>query len=99
MKVALPLAKNVLRYVAKSVLIPLGLVAEALAANSGMHKIVFGLKTTVLITWNEEMNDVMKTAESLEDPGLLIKGVSETIENEAEEKNVNFLVSFLVQVY
>ena len=37
------------------------------------------------------MNDVMKTAESLEDP--------ETIENEAEEKNVNFLVSFLVQVY
>ena len=45
------------------------------------------------------MNDVMKTAESLEDPGLLIKGVTETIENEAEEKNVNFLVSFLVQVY
>ena len=32
------------------------------------------------------MNDVMKTAESLEDSGLLIKGVSETIENEAEEK-------------
>ena len=91
MKVALPLAENVLRYVAKSVLKPLGLVAEALAANSGMHKIVFGLKTTTLIIWNEEMNDVMKTAESLEDP--------ETIENEAEEKNVNFLVSFLVQVY
>ena len=29
------------------------------------------------------MNDIMKIAKSLEESGLLIKGVSETIKNEA----------------
>ena len=32
------------------------------------------------------MKDIMKIVKSLKDPGLLIKGVSETIENEAKEQ-------------
>ena len=39
---------------------------------------------TALITSNEEMEDVMKILKSLEEFGLLIKGVSKTIENETK---------------
>ena len=37
-----------------------------------------------LINLNKEMNDIMKIVKSLEESGLLIKGVSETIKNEAK---------------
>ena len=42
------------------------------------------------------MEDIGKVFKSLEKSGLLIKGVSETITNEAKEKNVNFLESYYV---
>ena len=46
---------------------------------------------TSLKIWNEKMNDIMKIVKSLEEFGLLIKGVSETIKNEAkEEKYIRF---------
>ena len=41
------------------------------------------VKWTTLIISNEEMNDIIKIVKSLEESGLLIKGVSETIQNEA----------------
>ena len=41
-------------------------------------------KRTILIISNEEMNDIMKIIKSLEESGLLIKGVSETVKNEAK---------------
>ena len=47
--------------------------------------------TTALTLSNEEMEDIRKVVKSLEKSGLLIKGVNETITNEAKEKNVNFL--------
>ena len=37
------------------------------------------------------MNDIMKIVKSFEESGLLIKGVSETIENEAKEQKGGFL--------
>ena len=37
------------------------------------------------------MNDIMKIVVSLEESGLLIKGVSETIKNEATEQKGGFL--------
>ena len=37
---------------------------------------------------NEEMNDIMKIVKSLEESGLLRKGVSESIKNESK-KNEN----------
>ena len=46
---------------------------------------------TILIMSNEEMNDIMKMINSLNDAGLLIQGVSKTIENEAKEQNGGFL--------
>ena len=44
---------------------------------------------------NEEMNDLMKIIKYLQESGLLIKGVSETIKNEAKEQTVDFLGIFL----
>ena len=75
----LPLIENVLKPLAKSVLIPLELTAVASATDAAIHKKMFGLGMTTLIISNKEMNDIMKTDKSLEESGLLIKGVSETI--------------------
>ena len=41
-------------------------------------------RVSTLIISKEEMNDFMKIVKSLEESGLLIKGVSETIKNEAK---------------
>ena len=48
-----------------------------------------------LIISNEEMDDIMKIVNSLEDSGLLIKGVSETIRNDAKEQKGGFLSMLL----
>ena len=40
---------------------------------------------------NEKMNDIMKIIKSLEESGLLIKGVSEAIKNETKKQKVRFL--------
>ena len=37
------------------------------------------------------MSDITKIIKSIEEPDLLIKGVSETIENEAKEQKYRFL--------
>ena len=52
---------------------------------------MFGSGDTTFIISNEEIEDIMKTVNSLEDSGLLIKGVSETIKNEAKEQKRGFL--------
>ena len=46
---------------------------------------------TTLIISNEEMNDITKIVKSLEESGLLIKGVSETIKSEPKEQKGGFL--------
>ena len=43
-------------------------------------------KGKTLMILNKEMNDVMKIVKLIEESGLLIKGVSETIKNEAKEQ-------------
>ena len=47
------------------------------------------------ITSNKEMSDIMKILASLEESGLLIKGISETINNEANEQTGRFLKMLL----
>ena len=46
LKTALPLIKNVIKLLAKSVLIPLGLTAAASAADAGINKKVLGSGNT-----------------------------------------------------
>ena len=90
LKTGLPLIKNVTKPLAKSVLIPLGLTAEASAADAGIHKKILGSGTTTLIISNEEMNDIMKTVQALEDSDILLKRVTKTIKNETKEQKGGF---------
>ena len=74
--------KNVIKPLAKSVLIPLGLTAAASAADAGTHKKILGSghnNTTTLIISINEMEGIIKIVKSLEDSGLLLKGVTETV--------------------
>ena len=82
---------NVLKPLAKSVLIPLGLRAAASATDAAIHKKIFGSGTAKLILFNEETNDITKIIKSLKKSALLIKGVSETIKNEVKEQKGGFL--------
>ena len=87
---------NVLKLLTKSVLTPL--VLTAAATNAAIQKKIFGssmrpsdsAKHTTLIILNEEMDDIMKINKSLEQSGLLMKGVSETIQYEAKEQKGEF---------
>ena len=73
--------KNVLQPFVKSVLITLGLIEAASVADAGIRKNFLGSGNTTLIISNKEMEYIMKIVESLEDSGLLTKGITETIEN------------------
>ena len=53
-----------------------------------------GHNTTLIIS-NYEMKDILKIVKSLEDSGLLLKGVSETIKNEAKEQKGGLLSMLL----
>ena len=86
----LPLIGNVLKPLTKCVLIPLVLTAAASATDAAIHKKMFGSGVTTLIS-DEEMNDIIKIIKSLEESGLLIKRVGETIQNEAKEQRGGFL--------
>ena len=94
LKTGLPLTKNVIKPLAKSVLIPLRLTAAASAADAGIHKKMLGSGNTTLIISNDEINDIIRIIKSLEDSGLLLKGVTETVQNEVKEQKENFLVHY-----
>ena len=95
LKTGLPLITNVIKPLAKSVLIPLGLTAAASAADAGIHKKILGSGTTTLIISNEEMNDIMKIAQVLEDSNVLLKGVTETIKNKKKRGFLSMLLGTL----
>ena len=94
-KTGLPLIKNVIKPLAKSVIIPLGLTAAASAADAGIHKKIFGSGNTTLIVSNEEMNDIIKIVQALEDSNILLKVVTETVKNETNEQKGGFLSMLL----
>ena len=58
-------------------------------------QLVVCLGTTTLTISNDEMNDIIKIVKSLEDSGVLLKGVSETIKHEAKEQRGGFLSMLL----
>ena len=84
-----------LQPLAKSILIPLRLTASQSVRDATIQNKIYGSGTTTLIISNEEMKDIMKIIKSLEDSGLLIKGVSETIQNEAKKQKGRFLSMLL----
>ena len=95
LKTGLPLTKNVIKPLAKSVLIPLGLTAAASAADAVIHKKILGSGNTTPIISNDEINDIIKIIKSLEESDLLLKGVIETVQNEVKEQKGGFLSMLL----
>ena len=89
-KLAGPLMK-----VAKNVLAPLGLSAAMSAIDGSLKKKMLGSGMTTLIISNDEMDDILKIVKSLENSGVLLKGVSETIQHEAKEQRRGFLSMLL----
>ena len=87
MKVAMPLAKNLLA--------PLGLSAAMSAIDGSIKKKMLGSGATTLIISNDEMEDILKIVKSLANSGVLLKGVSETIQHEAKEQRGGFLSMLL----
>ena len=92
MKVALPLAKNVLA--------PLGLTAAMSAIHGSIQKKIHGSGASKgagvkLIIEQEDMNDIMKINKALENSGILLKGVSKASKNETKEQKGGFLSMLL----
>ena len=73
----------------------LGLTAAASATDAAINKKILGSGTTTLIVSNDEMNEILKIVKSLEDSGVLLKGISETIKNEPKEQSGGFLSMLL----
>ena len=93
-KLAGPLTKIAMT-LAKNVLVPLGISAAMSAIDGSIKKKVLGSGMTTLIISNDEMDDVLKIVKSLENSGLLLKEVSETIQHEAKEQRGGFLSMLL----
>ena len=93
MKVAMPLAKNVLA--------PLGLTAAMSAIDGSIQYKIHGSGATKGAgvmkedMKQEDMKDIMKIIKALENSGILLKGVSKTIKNETKEQRGGFLSMLL----
>ena len=85
MKVAMPLAKNVLTQ--------LGLTAAMSAIDGSIQKKIHGSGVKLIIE-QEYMKD-MKIIKALENYGILLKGISKTIKNETKEQRGGFLSMLL----
>ena len=81
---------------AKSVIIPLGLTVAATAADARINTKILGSghnhpSSTTLIISNDEIEDVIKIVKSLKDSSLLLKWVTETVQSEVKEEKGGFL--------
>ena len=86
MKVAMPLAKNILA--------PLDLAAAMSVIVGSIKKKIHGSGVQLIIE-QEDMNDIIKIIEVLENSSILLKGVTKTIENETKEQRGGFLSMLL----
>ena len=87
MKLAVPLAKNILT--------PLKIAAAASATDAGIQKKIHGSGATTLIISNKEINCIMKIVQAFEDSNILSKGVIKTIKIETKEQKGGFLSMLL----
>ena len=90
LKTGLPLLKSVIKPLGL-----LGLTATSSAIDAGVQKNIYGSRTATLVISNEEMNDIMKIVQALEDSDILWKGMTKTIKNETKEQKGGFLGTLL----
>ena len=94
-KLAGPLIQGAI-LLAKNVLAPLRITAAASTIDGGIQKKQkqkqnHGSGIITLIISNEEMNDIVKIVQAVEDTNILLKGVTKTIKNETKEQKRGFL--------
>ena len=82
LRTGLPLLKSVIKSLGL-----LDLTAVSSAIDAGDQKKIYGSGTTTLVISNEEINDIMKIVKALEDSGILLKGVTKTVENEVKSQS------------
>ena len=70
-------------------------ISKIIQSGVFLGRLVGPLLKTTLITSNEEMNDIMKTVQTLEVSNILLKGATKTIKNEAKEQKGGFLSMLL----
>ena len=58
-------------------------------------KTIYGSETVTLIISNEEMNDIIKIVQALENSNILLKGITKTIKNETKKQEGGFLSMLL----
>ena len=94
LKSGLPLLKSIIK--------PLGMfgvTAAASATDAAMNKKTLGSGNhTTLIISDDDMQDLLKILKSLEDSGLLLDGMAETVKNEVKEEKGGFLSMLLGKV-
>ena len=90
MTAGLPLMKRVLTPLAKNVLLRFGLSAAMSATDAVIQKTIHGSGTTALTISNEEMEDIMKIVKSLEESGLLLRGIVKQLKTKQKNKKVDF---------
>ena len=91
LKTGLPLIKNVIKALAKSILILLGLIEATPAAGAGIHTKNLRIKEYNTNNIKDEIDDIIKIIKSLEYSGSLLKRVTETVQNEVKEQKGGFL--------
>ena len=91
LKSGLPLLKSVVKPLGM-----LGLTAAASATDAAINKKILRSENhTTFIIYNNGMQDLLKIVKSLEDRGILLNGITETVENEVKEQKGGFLSMLL----
>ena len=87
LKSGLPLLKSVIKPFGM-----LGLTAAASSTDAAINEKILGSGNHItLIISNDAMQDLLKIVKSLEDSGILLDGITETVENEIKEQKRGFL--------
>ena len=87
LKSGLPLLKSAVKSLGM-----LGLTAAASATDATINKNILGSGGhATLIISNDDMQDLLKIVKLLEDSGILLDGITETVKNEVKEQKGGFL--------
>ena len=98
MKAGLPLIKNIIKPLVKSLPVPLRLTAAAPPPEASFLQMFLVLGTTPLTISNKEKEDIKKIIRYFEEFDLLTRYVSKRIKNETGEEKGGFLGTLLCKL-
>ena len=81
--------------IGKNILAPLGLSAVMSATDVAIQKKMYGSGNKILITSNNDLNDLIKIATALKEHDVLVKGTNKAIKNKIKKQEGGFLSMLL----